>query len=431
MFVRGFTVLLTLSFVLVSGLFAFDFDEQRWRQDARNLIRLDDYSVELREEILAFAKEHQKIDVISGDDHLWLRKIVDHYARLRGHLEKIRMNWEAALPERAVPKGELNSRILGCALYAGASTSLLENAAIMVDSFNNSVWEWRLNRPIIGKGEVRIARMFEDMHEAFVSHRGRSKIQSRLDFLEEHMKALNLLILQDDGVFEDVLRIIAASQEIYEDSSLGLFGSIKKRLSKRFWHLHSFFSKRFLSLMHKIFLFAEGDPYADKEKEDLQEPSTEEERLWATVHNEMISLLEPGDILVEKKRGTIADILIPGFWGHTALWLGDDSYLEAIGAYDSGENKMSHLQAKKHRPYIQRGRQVIEAVFTGVIVNTLEHFLNCDTVAVLRLKDKAIPRDKTRSEAVAEIVKRAIYHAGQEYDFWFNVNTSNTIVCSE
>ena len=420
------TICLILS-LFAAPLFAYEYSEKEWNQDARNVLRLEKYSQKLRQEINDFAEQHRSNETITGDDHEWLNKVVDHYARLRHHLEKVRMRWEDALPERGTTKDELDERILGCALYAGASAVLLENAAAMVGSFNNTVWEWRLNRPMVGKGDIKIARMFEDMHDTFVSWIGQSRIQKRMNVLEKNIKPLNLLIIKSDGPLEDLLRIIASSTEVSEPSTTGFFEMVKHRLSRRFWRLHSFFSKKFISVLHKFFLFAEGDPY--KEKEHKPEDGLDE--VWTGIHDEMLPLLQPGDILLEKKKGSVADMLIPGYWGHTALWLGDDSYLDSIGAYSGTQNKLSHVQANEHRRYIQKDRLIIEAVFTGVIVNTLEHFLNCDSVAILRLKDSQIPEGMTRAEAVEDIVKHALYHAGQEYDFWFNVNSSNTIVCSE
>ena len=426
-----FTIALSLVFSLfVSPLFAYEFDQKEWEQHARNVIRLEKYSVKLRQDIRDFAESHRSVETITGDDHEWMNKVVDHYARLRHHLEKVRMRWEDAAPDRGVRPDDLNERILGCALYAGASATLLENAATMVSSFNNTVWEWRLNRAVIGKGDIKIARMFEDMHDTFVSWRGQSRIHKRMKVLEDYIKELNMLIIQTDGPLEDVLRIIASSSEVSEPNHLGLVDMIKYRLSRRFWRLHSFFSKKFLSVLHKFFRFVEGDPYKDKAEKPLNE-MTKEELMWAQVHDEMLPLLQPGDILLEKKKGSVADMLIPGYWGHTALWLGSDDYLDSVGTYHSGKNPFSHVQANEHRRYIQKDRVIIEAVFTGVVVNTLEKFLHCDCVAVLRLKDKMLPKGKTREEVVEDIVKRALYHAGQEYDFWFNVNSSNTIVCSE
>jgi uncharacterized protein YycO len=178
--------------------------------------------------------------------------------------------------------------------------------------------------------------------------------------------------------------------------------------------------------MNGLFNFLEGDPYKD-------EPADKKHKkdLGQEVHDEMLALLEPGDILVEKKTGTVPDLMIPGYWGHTAMWLGSDAYLDSIGAYKHSQNPISCFEAQEHREYIKKGRSLLEAVFTGVNVSTLRHFTYCDSAAVFRLKDKFIPQGKTREEAIAKIVKRGLYHAGQDYDFWFNVNSHNRIVCSE
>lgn len=69
--------------------FAFDFDASAWRRDARNLVRLDGYSRELRSTIATFAAEHRDATHVHGSDQTWMNELIDRYARLRGHLGKV------------------------------------------------------------------------------------------------------------------------------------------------------------------------------------------------------------------------------------------------------------------------------------------------------------------------------------------------------
>jgi len=322
----------------------------------------------------------------------------------------------------------LDERLKAAALWLAATTVVIENAATMTESFDESIWEWRLNRPVLGKGDVRIAHMFEDMADALASHRTRVEIQERLELLTKNIGELNRVIIDDDGTVEELLKIVAASDEINEDHTLNLFDRIGRRLSKRFSHLHSWISRRVIKRMGQFFRFAEGDPYGP---DSLERPENPKRDLGQAVVDEIAALLQPGDIMLEKKTGTVPDLLIPGYWGHTALWLGSDEYLQRAGVYDSGRNKVSYFEANEHRKYIAQGRCVLEAVFTGVILNNLRHFTYCNAVAVLRLKDRYVPAGQTREQALATILKRGLYHAGQDYDFWFNVNSHNRIVCSE
>jgi uncharacterized protein YycO len=67
---------------------------------------------------------------------------------------------------------------------------------------------------------------------------------------------------------------------------------------------------------------------------------------------------------------------------------------------------------------------VVEALRDGVQMNTLEDFLNIDDLAVLRMKSIS-------NEDLAQSIVRAFRQIGKEYDFNFDVETTDKIVCSE
>ncbi len=128
--------------------------------------------------------------------------------------------------------------------------------------------------------------------------------------------------------------------------------------------------------------------------------------------------LQPLDILLEKTPFRLTDKTIPGYWGHVGIWIGNQNDLEKLGIWD-------HPLVK---PYQQRirdeKRYIIEALLPGVQINTLEHFLNIDDLAVLR------PVDISRQER-KQAVLRAFSQLGKDYDYNFDVETDKRIVCSE
>ena len=73
---------------------------------------------------------------------------------------------------------------------------------------------------------------------------------------------------------------------------------------------------------------------------------------------------------------------------------------------------------------IRSGHGVVEALRSGVEMNTLAHFLNVDDLAVLRLSGASHPER-------AQIVLRALRQVGKGYDFNYDVQTTDRIVCSE
>ena len=127
--------------------------------------------------------------------------------------------------------------------------------------------------------------------------------------------------------------------------------------------------------------------------------------------------LNAGDILLEKTPFRLTDKFIPGHWGHAAIWIGTEKELKELGVWD-------HPLVKRYRKNILAGRGVVEALRSGVEMNPLAHFLNVDDVAVLRNRG-------FKKEVRAETIIQTLRQVGKEYDFNFDIETSDKIVCSE
>ncbi|MDX2412390.1 MAG: YiiX/YebB-like N1pC/P60 family cysteine hydrolase, partial [Woeseiaceae bacterium] len=72
-------------------------------------------------------------------------------------------------------------------------------------------------------------------------------------------------------------------------------------------------------------------------------------------------------------------------------------------------------------------KQIIEALRDGVQLNTLEHFINVDDIAILR----PIFDESNAKEFAKEALVMAFRQLGKKYDFNFDVDTTDKIVCSE
>jgi len=143
--------------------------------------------------------------------------------------------------------------------------------------------------------------------------------------------------------------------------------------------------------------------------------------------------LEPLDILLEKTPFRLTDTFIPGHWGHVAIWVGDKRAipeLKRLGVWD--ELPRIEAKARKEHGYEGHGFQsligqnhgVLEALRSGVELNTFEHFLNIDDLAVIRVKILNDAQKKT-------YLLNAFKQIGKAYDFNFDVETHREIVCSE
>lgn len=144
--------------------------------------------------------------------------------------------------------------------------------------------------------------------------------------------------------------------------------------------------------------------------------------------------LKPLDILLEKTPFRLTDRFIPGHWGHVAIWIGSRQQLEQEGLWDlvTDENRqpawksMSETKRRRIVEALSSGHVILEALRPGVQLNSLEHFLNIDDFLAIRpdyVQDSL--------ERRAELIALALTHFEKEYDFNFDVKTSDKIVCSE
>lgn len=135
------------------------------------------------------------------------------------------------------------------------------------------------------------------------------------------------------------------------------------------------------------------------------------------VKAEVDRTLKAGDILLEKTPFRLTDKLIPGYWGHAAVWTGSEAELKELGIWD-------HPVVRKYQEEIRRGRQVVEALRTGVEMNTVQHFLNIDSIGILR-------KPAATKEERANVVIQALRQVGKPYDFNFDVESKGRVYCSK
>jgi hypothetical protein len=132
---------------------------------------------------------------------------------------------------------------------------------------------------------------------------------------------------------------------------------------------------------------------------------------------EVRASLKAGDILLEKTPFRLTDKMIPGYWGHAAVWVGTEAELKELGIW---ENPV----VGRYHDEIREGRLVVEALRSGVEMNSLEHFLNIDSIGVLRKPDLS-------REGRANTIILALRQVGKPYDFNFDVESKGRVYCSK
>lgn len=130
---------------------------------------------------------------------------------------------------------------------------------------------------------------------------------------------------------------------------------------------------------------------------DLKIPFVKPPQSPKRVTSEVITIIEdhlkPGDVIVTRHDDAMSNLFLPGFWPHSALWL---------GAEDG---------------------DILEAKKDGVLMRGIEETLQVDAFVVIR------PKLQKREIEIA--LDRASEHAGKLYDFVFDFRTTDRLVCTE
>jgi len=150
------------------------------------------------------------------------------------------------------------------------------------------------------------------------------------------------------------------------------------------------------------------------------------------------TLLQPGDILLERREWYLSNVGLPGYWSHTALYVGTSEERQhyfkdaALGSIDLQDGDFeAYLRQQFPQDYAASLKRhadghyprVIEAISEGVSFTTLEHSADADSIAILR------PR-LSKAEKARAIAQAFFYH-GRPYDFNFDFLTDAALVCTE
>lgn len=139
-----------------------------------------------------------------------------------------------------------------------------------------------------------------------------------------------------------------------------------------------------------------------------------------SIFNEMHNRLKPMDIIAEKTSFSLTDKLIPGHFGHIAIWLGTQEQLQ-----DS--NLWNHPSIVPFHKQINEGFSIIETDRKGTHLKRLRDFLNVDEMAIIRINDfENLPIDYKMI-----IYENSLAQLGKKYDFNFDLETTDKLICSE
>lgn len=155
---------------------------------------------------------------------------------------------------------------------------------------------------------------------------------------------------------------------------------------------------------------------------------------------ELEQILEPCDIILQRREWVLTNLFIPGYWTHSALYIGtpdervkyfkNDSLVNQWITDKNGNDFNNLLKSTYPSAYFSSTKlqnnnppSVIESVEEGVTFNTLRQSAFCDGIVILRPKLSKIEK--------AHAIYNAYNYAGCPYDYNFNFLTDSSLICTE
>lgn len=139
------------------------------------------------------------------------------------------------------------------------------------------------------------------------------------------------------------------------------------------------------------------------------------------IQKELEELMKSGDVFITRKEFAMTNYFLPGYWPHAVLYLGNEEEMKAM--------KIPHHPRIKSRwedfksMDTKNNKRVLEALKDGVHIRSMESPYFNDNLCIIR--------PKLTSEEIAKAFKRGIQHEGKSYDFDFDFNRSDRLVCTE
>jgi hypothetical protein len=384
--------------------------------EVRAFRTLAERALTLRAETIKFGRAiKEKMEQgrpLTGDDLALLNQgITDHLA-LRGELlaaAEAHECWlDASDKDLALLGITPESRLKGVMLSLSAALVLYDNYLLAVSLFEG---DGKLRR-LLNERDPGYAVTSASLAKVTLNYNSvdnRTRVRKAIRFYEKESKRLGALLLADTDL--DYVTTLIAQSPSYSmvktwspfyviGRKLGFFGAVTgdalTGLEREGTNLFSMVFGNAVGLVEtrKGKLFGRPEVMAD-----------------------VRDTLRAGDILLEKTPFRLTDKLIPGYWGHAAVWIGSEPELRELGLWD-------HPLVVRHREEVRSGRGVVEALRSGVEMNTLEHFLNIDSIGILRKPGL------TREER-AHTILQALRQVGKPYDFNFDVESKERVYCSK
>jgi len=343
-------------------------------------------------------KEH---DPLTGDDHNTIDKLLTNHLKVKDKLDS-KINEYQYLVEKSHGHTQ-KERLERIMMSLSASLLRYDNYLIAYSNYqDNDKLRIRLNE----KNHNIPKNLLKDMTSEYNSFSNRDDIKKMIKFYDDNIEK-----------YEDNNDVLFSFMNSYIQQSasyqLGFDDNIahgKDALRTLYTNTLDFTGLGFSSFTNEVSKgFGNSAGLVETRKGKLYNRED--------VTDYISKNLRAGDILLEKTPFRLTDKLIPGHWGHVAVYIGTVDELKALGIWEDEAIKPYHEQLKE-------GKNIVEALRDDVQLNSVAHFLNIDDFATMRDTQAS---DEKRIERILLNFKQL----GKEYDFNFDIETADKIVCSE
>jgi len=107
---------------------------------------------------------------------------------------------------------------------------------------------------------------------------------------------------------------------------------------------------------------------------------------------QILDTLKPGDVFLRRYNNYLSGLMIPGYFTHAAIYVGDNQIIHLLG--------------------------------DGICKEDILTFMRCDNIVVLRYKDQSV---------IDNVIKKAYEQLNKqvEYDYDFNTDSPDKLYCTE
>ena len=282
--------------------------------------------------------------------------------------------------------------------YAAMCLLIRLDRLVLFEVARHSIIQRKLNEAF---PEYRISRkQYTKIFSAFVDERNTLAIRDAMKFVKKNRSAL--LALRDDADVGFIAQKLEGLESTLNPSALSHF--------RRAWSYvsHKWRRRGVVSARNVMAAVLEGVGRTASEIADLKNKSVTDD-----VRASIAAFLRPGDVIITRHAKALTNLFIPGFWPHSALYIGTREQ-----AMDSGIDISASVDS------LWKGDIcVLEARKDGVRLRPLTDTLSVDKFVVLRPNLDPV--------SIAHAIGRALLHQGKMYNFDFDFFNSDRVVCTE